>query len=131
MTIFNDSIEAINRLNEVPSALIKSGVNYVATEQEAFIKFIIDSNLLTMAIGLIFAANLTLFIGVLTEFVFAPIIQKISSGKIKDVDKFTVNILGIDFKVGMILKGLINLLIIIIFIYYVYRGTSVFIKPTK
>jgi large-conductance mechanosensitive channel len=126
MNFFKESVDVINKFNEVPVNIINSGINYISTEQQEFIKFIISSNIITICVGLIIAANVTVFIGILTEFVFAPIIQKISSGKIKDVDKFTVNILGIEFKIGMVLKGLINLFIVILMIYYIFKGVSMF-----
>lgn len=121
MNIFDKTVEVVGTVDNTVNKVVGTGVDILLKNGEDFFKFIIDRNIISLGVAFIIAGNLNNFSAVLSEFIFAPIIQRISAGKIKDVDKYTVKILGMELKIGMVIKALINLLIVILIIYYIMQ----------
>lgn len=91
-----------------------------------FIKFmLLDNNIIIVALGFITASQVGSFANIIVDNVLSPIIYRIISLfytiDIKTLDKITYKYLGIDFKIGLLISGLIKLMIIFIFAYALYN----------
>lgn len=83
-----------------------------------FIKFLNDKNILTTGIGLIIALQVnTLFLSVMEDLIKPVATNAIS----EDINKHYVEFYGIRIRIGHLTMSIINFIITMLFIFYLYK----------
>ena len=96
-------------------------IAFIGDEFSEFIAFLNKNNIISSGVGLIIALQINrLFLDFIADIV-KPVANKIVS---EDIDKHETNLLGISFKFGHLLTSIINFLITMIFIFYLYKITQ-------
>ena len=86
-----------------------------------FKDFIVSKGIVSVAIGLIIASQINVLTKSLSQGMIDPIISKGLSIVTKDLSSIVVSIFSVDFKVGMIISDVINLLFVIIFVFMIWK----------
>jgi large-conductance mechanosensitive channel len=77
-----------------------------------------------MSIGLIIATQVNKITTIIMELLFNPIINRLSFGQTKILKDLELDLFGMNFKIGIILENIINLFIVLIIIYYIWKLTK-------
>ncbi|MBX4198952.1 MscL family protein [Candidatus Parcubacteria bacterium] len=88
---------------------------------KGFIHFLRTQGIVGLAIGFIIGAAVAKTVTALVEDIFTPVIG-ILLGKVGDISKLTLDIHGVIFKWGDFVSNLINLIIIALVIYFVFKA---------
>ena len=86
-----------------------------------FKDFIISKGIISVAIGLIVASQINVLTKSLSQGIIDPIISKGLSVVTKDLSNIVITIFSVDFKVGMIISDIINLLFVVIFVFLIWK----------
>ena len=100
-------------------------IDILKEQSEDFLRFLFKQNLIQLGIGLLVATQLSAFTTNVSTNVLAPIINSLSTGSQKNLADYTITIFGVTFKVGTVIVGIINLLLMIIVIYFLYQLTKI------
>ena len=106
-----------NNIKEVGDKVSKSTVEIL----KEFKDFIISKNIISLAIGLVLATQINTLSKSFSQGLVDPIINRGLTHITKDLNKFDVNVLSMQFKIGMIFSDLINLLCVIIIIFVIWK----------
>jgi large-conductance mechanosensitive channel len=115
----NEIVEKTNIINDKVNSVFNYIVNEFSYNFSNFVKFMSKQDIINVAIGLIIASQLTNLSILLTDQFFTPIINKIT-GQDKKLSDYKVTIFTIEFKVGLIIMNIINILLLILFLYIIY-----------
>ena len=128
MSIISSGIKKVENLANFTEHHFNSGVtsviDVVKENIEDMLKFILNRNIVQMGVGLIIASNVGKITTSVTDFIISPIVNRFTNGQIKDVEKYTIEIAGIEFKVGALMLNIINFILTIIVLYYIWRLTQ-------
>lgn len=100
-------------------------IDILKDQSESFLRFLFQQNLIQLGIGLLVATQLSAFTTNVSTNILAPIINSLSTGSQKNLADYTITIFGVTFKVGTVIVGIINLLLMIIVIYFLYQLTKI------
>lgn len=93
-------------------------LGYVKSEFADFLTFLTERNIMGAGIGLIIALQVnSLFLDFVDD-IIKPVASKVVS---EDININYVTILGVKLKVGHLIISIINFIITMIFIFYLYR----------
>lgn len=96
-------------------------IAFIGDEFTEFVAFLSKNNIITSGVGLIIALQVNrLFLDFIADIV-KPVANNIIS---EDIDKHETKLAGISFKFGHLLTSLINFIITMIFIFYLYKITQ-------
>ena len=84
---------------------------------EEFKSFLVTNNIYSTAIGLIIGLFVQRIVTSFVDSIVTPIIEAASTTTGVKLDKQKIKIFGIDFKLGQLLKSLIEFTIVILMIY--------------
>jgi len=97
---------------------IIDGIN---SQISGIINFLLEKNIIQVGLGLIIASQITKITNALQNVIISPIIDRISVGEIKKLEDWKINLLGMELKIGLLLSTIINFILIIIIVYYIWR----------
>jgi large-conductance mechanosensitive channel len=86
-----------------------------------FIRFLVERNVFHIGIGILISSQLSILTSSLTEIIVSPIASKMSGGQAKYVKDWKVTILGIEFKLGLLISTFLNFLFILFVIFNIWR----------
>jgi large-conductance mechanosensitive channel len=112
-------------LSEVSSIAVKSSFNLISRSLEGLFKFIISRNVLTTAIGIMMATQISSLTTVLSEAIITPILNTILGNKVKDLEKYELTIFSIKFKIGLLISKLISFFLIVFVIYNIWKLSEI------
>jgi len=93
-------------------------INFIYDEFIDFFKFLNERNVLTTGIGLVIALQVnSLFANILDDLI-KPVATNVVS---EDINKHYIEFYGIRFKVGHLSMSIINFIITMILIFYLYK----------
>jgi large-conductance mechanosensitive channel len=90
-------------------------------ELRGFFKFLIDRNIFQSGISFLIASQVNSLSKNLIDTIIKPILEKIIDEEIRNQD---TDFLGIKFKTGQLILNLINFMLVMFFIYYLYKITK-------
>ena len=94
-------------------------IQYINNEVVGFINFLLEKNVFQTGLAFILATQVNqIFINLVNNIIY-PIIDKLT--KKKNHQESITPVLGIEFKFGNFLLGLINFFIVLFFLYYMYK----------
>lgn len=83
--------------------------------------FILSKNIIQTGVGIIIASNINKLTIAVTDFVVSPIVNRFTNGEIKDIEKYTMEVAGVEFKVGSLLLTIISFILTVIVVYYIWK----------
>jgi large-conductance mechanosensitive channel len=89
-----------------------------------FKNFIVSRGIVSVAIGLIIASQVNVLTKSMSQGIIDPIISKFLTIVTKDLSAIVITIFSVDFKIGMIVSDLINLLFVVIFVFLIWKLTN-------
>ena len=113
--------DAVVLTESAVSSTTDAVTNILKDNSIGFLKFLVDKHIFKTAIGVLISTQLSTLTNTLTTFLISPITEKITNGQSKNLVDWTVTIFSIEFKIGLMLQSLINFLLILIVIYYLWK----------
>lgn len=117
--------DTTDTLSEVSSTAVTSSFNLISRSLEGLFKFIVSRNVLTTAIGIMMATQISSLTTVLSEAIITPILNTILGNKVKDLEKYELTIFSIKFKVGLLISKLISFFLIVFVIYNIWKLSEI------
>jgi large-conductance mechanosensitive channel len=93
----------------------------IKNELKGFLEFLLERNIFQAGISFLIASQVNNLSRNIIDTVATPILDKVFNENIKNQD---TEIFGIKFKTGQLMLNIINFLIVMIFIYYLYKLTN-------
>ena len=119
----------INKTIDLTSTTYNNIYHYILdifiVNAEGIFTFISNKNIVTTGIGIIIGTNIAGLATVFTDVIVSPIVNGFSGGYIKDLQSLSFTILGIEFKIGLLLKKIIDFFSIVIIVYYIWKLTQI------
>lgn len=84
------------------------------------LKFILSKNIVQTGVGIIIATNINKLTVAVSDFVISPIVNRLTNGDVKDIEKYTIEIAGVEFKVGTLILNIISFILTVIIVYYIW-----------
>ena len=84
--------DTTDTLSEVSSTAVTSSFNLISRSLEGLFKFIVSRNVLTTAIGIMMATQISSLTTVVSEAIITPILNTILGNKVKDLEKYEITI---------------------------------------
>jgi len=112
--------------NSYKNDIKKVGINVTKSTFDVideFKEFIVSRGIFSIAIGLLLATQISILSKSLSQGLIDPIVSNSLSHVTKDLTKVVVTIYNMEFKIGLIISDLINLLCIIIIIFIIWKLT--------
>jgi large-conductance mechanosensitive channel len=94
---------------------------FIIMNTNEFIDFINERQVISIGLGLIIASQLAILTQTITTSLINPIVNKILGDNTKQLSELTINIFGIEIFVGKIISQFINLLLILILLFYIWK----------
>jgi large conductance mechanosensitive channel len=113
--------DTTDTLSEVSSKAISSSFNLISRSLDGLFKFIVSRNVLTTAIGIMMATQISALTTVVSEAIITPILNAILGTKVKDLEKYEITIFSIKFKLGLLISKLISFFLIVFVIYNIWK----------
>lgn len=96
-----------------------------------FKEFALQGNMLDMAVGIVIGSAFTAIVTAIVDFLIMPLVGALTAGV--DFTQLVVQVMGVDFKYGMVITALIKFLIIAFVLFMIVRAMNKFKKeePVK
>jgi large-conductance mechanosensitive channel len=121
-TIFSGFIDNnIIGMNSLIKSLFTIFSNFIEKYSVEFIKFLVERNVFHIGIGILISTQLSTLSSSITEVVVAPIANKMSGGEAKYVKDWKITIMGIEFKLGLLIGTFFNFLFMLFIIFNIWR----------
>ena len=117
--------DTTDTLSEVSSKAVSSSFNLISRSLEGLFKFIVSRNVLTTAIGIMMATQISALTTVVSEAIITPILNAILGTKVKDLEKYEITIFSIKFKIGLLISKLISFFLIVFVIYNIWKLSEI------
>ena len=117
--------DTTDTLSEVSSTAVTSSFNLISRSLEGLFKFIVSRNVLTTAIGIMMATQISSLTTVVSEAIITPILNTILGNKVKDLEKYEITIFSIKFKIGLLISKLISFFLIVFVIYNIWKLSEI------
>jgi large-conductance mechanosensitive channel len=113
--------DTTDTLSEVSSTAVTTSFNLISRSLDGLFKFIVSRNVLTTAIGIMMATQISALTTVVSEAIITPILNAILGTKVKDLEKYEITIFSIKFKLGLLISKLISFFLIVFVIYNIWK----------
>ncbi len=100
-------------------------LDFLKNNVSGILTFLFEKNIIQTMVGLIIASQVSKVTNVLSEVIISPTIQVISFGEFSKLEDFKIQLFGIEFKIGLLIITLINFLIVLIIVYYIWKLSRV------
>ena len=117
--------DTTDTLSEVSSTAVTSSFNLISRSLEGLFKFIVSRNVLTTAIGIMMATQISSLTTVVSEAIITPILNTILGNKVKDLEKYEITIFSIKLKIGLLISKLISFFLIVFVIYNIWKLSEI------
>ena len=95
----------------------------ISTQSQDFYKFILDRNIITICIGLLISVQFGKIVNTISDEILAPIINKLALTNTPKLEDYKTKILGVEFRIGLLLLNVISFILIILTVYLIYEFT--------
>lgn len=119
--IDNISENLQNNFNKVVNTIF----NILIYQSADLLKFLFEKNIVQMAIGLLIASEVGSITKVLTETIISPIINKVLINRKGKLEDFKYYILGIEFKIGLLIIQIIKASLVLIIVYFIWKLSQI------
>ena len=117
-----DTTESVvTNIDSAVSSSITFIVTFFLTQSKKFLKFLIDKNVVSAGIAIIVGTQIGKITGAFVEYLLSPFINLILAGETASLDDYEIILYGIHFKVGLFIKNLIQFMLNMVMVYYVFQ----------
>ena len=89
-----------------------------------FKDFIVSKCIISIAIGLLLASQITILTKSVSQGLIDPIISKGLTVVTKDLNEVAIPVFSMNFKIGQIISDMINLLFVIVVVFMIWKLTN-------
>ena len=128
------AVQAANAINDVVNTTetvikqvdmritteISMVVTFFASQSKKILRFLIDKNVISAGIAIIVGTQIGKITGAFVDYLLSPFINLILAGETKNFEDYEVVMYGVHFKVGLFLSNLIQFLINMAIVYYIF-----------
>lgn len=100
-------------------------LDFLKNNVTGILTFLFEKNIIQTMVGLIIASQVSKVTNVLSDVIISPTIQVISFGEFSKLEDFKIHLFGVEFKIGLLIITLVNLLIVLIIVYYIWKLSRV------
>jgi large-conductance mechanosensitive channel len=130
------AVESVNKIIDVTESTVKSVdkityntvtiiVTFLVSQSKAILKFLIEKNVVSAGIAIVVGTQVGRITGAFVENLLSPFINLIIGGETKNLEDFKIEVMTVQFKVGMFLSQLIQFIITMSMVYYVFKLTQI------
>ena len=124
-TITTDALNitqsTVNKIDDQFTQFIINIINFFKSQVDGIMSFIFNKNIIQTCIGLIIASQVSKLTTMLIDIIITPIIQRITGDQAAKLEEVKITILGVNLQIGLFLSKLINFIIILIIVYYIWK----------
>ena len=117
--------DTTDTIKDISSTAVSTSFNYVTGTLEGLLNFIISRNVLTTAIGIMMATQISSLTTTISEAIITPLLNGLLGNKVKDLETYEFTILSIKFKLGLLLSKLISFTLVIFVIYNIWKLSEI------
>ena len=117
----NVTQSTVNKIDYQFTNLIINILNFFKSQVDGRMNFIFNKNIIQTCIGLIIASQVSKLTTMLIDIIITPIIQRLTGNETAKLEELEINMLGIKLKIGLFLSKIINFIIILIIVYYIFK----------
>jgi large conductance mechanosensitive channel len=95
---------------------------YIANEFADFMTFLLERNIFQTGVAFVIAAQVNKFMLDIMNSLISPIVSKALDVNSKSkLENKTLRLFGIEFKIGILIMSIINFLVIMLLIFYIFK----------
>ena len=117
--------DTTDTITDISSQAISTSFNYVTGTFDDLINFLISRNVLTTAIGIMMATQISSLTTTLSEAIITPILNALLGTKVKDLETYEFTIFSIKFKFGLLISKLISFSLVVFVIYNIWKLSQI------
>ena len=127
--LYKSSIERINEsssfINNKMYVFIASFFGLIRNQLSDFIRFLIEKNIVQMAIGVLIATQVSKLVDNISELIITPISKKVIPEQDNTKNDLKKNIFDIEFQYGKLIIAFLQFLMIIVLVYFIWKLTKI------
>jgi large-conductance mechanosensitive channel len=123
-TIKENTVNIANKINTQFMIALYYVLDTVSTQSQEFYKFLLNRNIITICIGLLISVQFGKIVNTIADEILAPIINKLALTNTPKLEDYKAKILGIEFRIGLLLLNVISFILIILLVYIIYEFTQ-------
>lgn len=121
-----DTAEAvINNVDETLTNTIAIIVTFIVKQSSKLLKFLVDKNVVSAGIAIIVGTQIGKITGAFVDNLLGPFINLIIPSDTKHLEEYEIELYGAHFKVGLFISNLIQFLLNMSMVYYVFQITQI------
>jgi large-conductance mechanosensitive channel len=117
--------DTTNTITDISSNAVSTSFNFVTGTLEGLINFIVSRNVLTTAIGIMMATQISALTTTISEAIITPLLNGLLGNKVQDLEKYEFTILSINFKLGLLISKLISFTLVVFVIYNIWKLSQI------
>ena len=117
--------DTTDTITDISSQAISTSINLATETFDDLINFLISRNVLTTAIGIMMATQISSLTTTLSEAIITPILNALLGTKVKDLETYEFTIFTIKFKVGLLISKLISFSLVVFVIYNIWKLSQI------
>lgn len=126
--IISDSVKITQNIASEASQKINmvtyNTIDFIQSQMNEIITFLVERNIIQLSIGFIIATQVNKITTIIMELLINPIINRVSFGQTKKLRDLELDLFQMNFKIGIILENIINLIIVLFIIFYIWKLTK-------
>ena len=117
--------DTTDTITDISSQAISTSFNYVTGTFDDLINFLISRNVLTTAIGIMMATQISSLTTTLSEAIITPLLNGLLGNKVADLETYEFTIFSIKFKFGLLISKLISFSLVVFVIYNIWKLSQI------
>ena len=120
--LFNNlAQDTVNTVNNVSEEAILTTVAFAQDNLMGLINFILGKNVLTTAIGIMMATQVSAITDAISVSIVTPILNEIIGTNLSNLEKYEYELFGIKFRLGLLISKMISFALVTVIIYYIWK----------
>lgn len=119
--LINTTESVIKKADMTLTKTIAIIVTFVVTQSKKIFKFLIDKNVVSAGIAIIVGTQIAKITGAFVDNLLGPFINLILPSDKKYLEDYEIEIYGAHFKVGLFISNLLQFIINMTMVYYVFQ----------
>lgn len=115
----------VNKLDSNLNIVVSHFISVIQSQVVDLFKFLIDKNVIQISIGLLLATQIKKINDILQTVIISPIVNRVTFGNLEKLEDWKIDLLGIEIKIGLLMSGLIDFMLVILIVYYIWKLTLI------
>jgi large-conductance mechanosensitive channel len=100
-------------------------ISFLKSNLSGFMNFILDKRVMQIGFSILISSQLQILTRSIIELLVNPIVNRITMGTIKTIEEWEINMFNIHIKIGRLISNIINFVLILIVIYYMWKYSDI------